>query len=115
MKLLLAILLTINTSPILTHPSIPKSTQDTVAIVVLKQPQSDQEIKQLISPYQDAKLRRIFREAIDGFSVQGSPQTIAELASQNQVLNVSPVTNYQVETEESVKIIGGDVVRQFFD
>ncbi len=115
MKLLLAILLTIKASTILVHPSIPKPTKDTVAIVILEQPQSEQEIKQLISPYKDVKLRRIFREAIDGFSVQGSPQTIAQLASQSHVLNVSPVTNYQVETEESVKIIGGEAVRSYFD
>ena len=115
MKLLLAILLSIQTPKILIHPPIPKPTQDTVAIVVLENPQSEQEINQLIRPYKDVKLRRVFEEAIDGFSIQGSPESIAQLAKQKQILNVSPVNQYKAETEESVRIIGGDAVRSFFD
>jgi minor extracellular serine protease Vpr len=110
MKLLLAVLLTIQV-----HPPVPKSTEDTIAIVIMEKPQSEQEIKQLIRPFKDIKLRRVFREALDGFSVLGSPKAIAQLAQQRQILNVSPVTQYQVQTEESVKIIGGDVVRSLFD
>ena len=113
MKLLLALLLALPTSKILIHPPIPKSTQ--IAIVVLEQPQSERAIQQLLTPYKDVKLRRIFHEAIDGFSVQGSPESIARLAKQNHVQTVSPVTKYQAETEESVKIIGGDEVRSIFD
>ncbi|MFJ7726017.1 S8 family serine peptidase [Neobacillus sp. NPDC097160] len=115
MKLLLAILLSIQTPKTLIHPPIPKPTQNTIAIVLLEQPQSEQEINQLIRPYKDVKLRRVFHEAIDGFSIQASPETIAKLAEQQQILNVSPVTQYQAETEESVKIIGIDAVRSFFD
>ncbi|MEH7352177.1 S8 family serine peptidase [Neobacillus drentensis] len=115
MKLLLAILLTLQTPKTLIHPPISKSNQETIAIVILEKPQSEQEIKQLIRPYKDVRLRRVFQEAIDGFSIQGSPQTIAELAEQKRVLNVSPVTQYRVETEESVKIIGGEEVRGYFD
>ena len=115
MKLLLAILLTLQTPKTLIHPPISKSNQETIAIVILEKPQSEQEIKQLIRPYKDVRLRRVFQEAIDGFSIQGSSQTIAELAEQKRVLNVSPVTQYRVETEESVKIIGGEEVRGYFD
>ncbi|WHY77457.1 S8 family serine peptidase [Neobacillus sp. WH10] len=115
MKLLLAILLTLQTPKTLIHPPIPKPNQETIAIVILEKLQSEQEIKQLIRPYKDLKLRHVFQEAIDGFSIQGSPQTIAELAEQKRVLNVSPVTQYRVETEESVKIIGGEEVRGYFD
>src|SRR4051794_17705590 len=113
MKWLLPILLTLQTSTVLIHPPIPKSTK--VAIVVLKQPQSEQEIKQLITPYKDVKLRRIFHEALDGFSIEGSPEAIARLSQQQRILTVSPVAMYQAETEESVKIIGGDEVRRIFD
>ncbi|MFK9091555.1 S8 family serine peptidase [Bacillus salipaludis] len=115
MKLLLAILLSIQTPKTLIHPPIPKPTQNTIAIVLLEQPQSEQEINQLIRPYKDVKLRRVFHEAIDGFSIQASPETIAKMKEQKQILNVSPVTQYQVQTEESVKIIGIDAVRSFFD
>ncbi|MED4202872.1 S8 family serine peptidase [Neobacillus mesonae] len=103
----------------LIHPPIPKSTKDTVAIVVLDKPHTEQEIKRLIKPYKGVKLRRIFQEALDGFSVQGSPATIARLTQQQQqqkqIIHVSPITKYQVQTEESVKIIGVDEVRSFFD
>ncbi|MFZ7943252.1 S8 family serine peptidase [Neobacillus sp. 19] len=112
MKLLLAILLAIQTPKILVHPPIP--TPD-VAIVVLEKPQTEQEIGQLLSPYKEVKLRRVFQEAIDGFSIEGSPEAIARLANQKHILNVSPVNQYQVQTEESVKIIGGEEVRGFFD
>ncbi|EKN66593.1 minor extracellular serine protease [Neobacillus bataviensis LMG 21833] len=115
MKLLLAILLSFQTSKTLIHPPIPKPTQDTIAIVLLEQPQSEQEIKQLLSQYKHVKLRRVFREAIDGFSIEGSTAALAKLAEQRNILNVSPVNQYQAETEESVKIIGGDVVRSIFD
>jgi minor extracellular serine protease Vpr len=113
MKWLLSILLTIQTSTVLIHPPIPTSNQ--VAIVVLKQPQSEQEINRLISPYRDIKLRRIFHEALDGFSIEGSPEAITRLGQQERVLTVSPVAKYQAETEESVKIIGGEEVRRIFD
>ncbi|WP_251028792.1 S8 family serine peptidase [Bacillus sp. ISL-18] len=113
MKWLLSIFLTLQTSTVLIHPPIPKSTQ--VAIVVLKQSQSEQEIKRLISPYQNVKLRRIFHEALDGFSIEGSPEAITRLGQQQRVLTVSPVAQYQAETEESVKIIGGEEVRRIFD
>ncbi|MED3561685.1 S8 family serine peptidase [Bacillus xiapuensis] len=120
-KLILIIILTITiTLPTPTQsqsrklitPPIPN--QQTVAIVITKQPQTIQQIKQLLSLYKDIKLRRIFTEAITGFSIEGSRQTIAKLAENNLILTASPVTSYQAQTEESVKIIGGEEVRGLF-
>ncbi|MCM3116167.1 S8 family serine peptidase [Neobacillus sp. MER 74] len=117
MKLLLALLLAFQTPKILIHPSITDSTQETTAIIILDKPHTDQEIRQLLQPYKGVKLRRIYHEALDGFSVQGSAASLAKLAatSQKQITNVSPVIQYQAETEESVEIIGGEEVRKFFD
>lgn len=115
MKLLLALILAFQAPRTLIHPPIPKPTQETVAIVLLEKPHSEQEINELIRPFRDVKLRRVFTEAITGFSVQGKPPAIARLAGNKQILNISPVTQYQVQTEESVKIIGGDEVRSIFD
>ncbi|MFP5114233.1 S8 family serine peptidase [Bacillaceae bacterium C204] len=116
MKLLLALLLAFQTPKILIHPSITKSRQETTAIIILDKPHTDQEIQQLLQPYKDVKLRRVYREALDGFSVQGSVETLAKLkSSQKQIINVSPVIQYQAETEESVEIIGGKEVRSLFD
>ncbi|MGG3469471.1 S8 family serine peptidase [Neobacillus pocheonensis] len=122
MRLLLALLLALQIpasapafqpSKILIHPPIPKTT--TVAIVVLDKPQSEQEIKMLLQPYKDVKLRRVFHEAINGFSIEANPETIAQLAKHKPIVNVSPIHQYQAETEESVKIIGGEEVRRYFD
>ncbi|GHH98810.1 S8 family serine peptidase [Neobacillus kokaensis] len=133
MKLLLSLLLAFQIMPVselptqthtqtqtkpkqLIHPPIPKSTKETVAIVVLDRRHTEEEIKRLIKSYKGLRLRRIFQEALDGFSIQGTPEAIARLTQQQkQMIHVSPVTKYQVQTEESVKIIGGDEVRGFFD
>ncbi|MEH7082312.1 S8 family serine peptidase [Neobacillus drentensis] len=117
MKLLLALLLAFQTPKILIHPSITENTKETTAIIILDKPQTEQQIRQLLQPYKDIKLRRVYHDALDGFSVQGSAEALAKLAttSRKQITNVSPVIQYQAETEESVKIIGGEEVRSLFD
>ncbi|MDR6999367.1 S8 family serine peptidase [Neobacillus niacini] len=119
-KLILIIILTIITIPSHTQSQSrkliipPIQNQQTVAIVITKQPQTTQQIKQLLTPYRDIKLRRIFTEAITGFSIEGNRKAITKLAENFKILNVSSVTSYQAQTEESVKIIGGDEVRGLF-
>lgn len=94
-------------------PPIPK---ERVAIVVLDNPQSPQDIQQLIKPYKDIHLRHVFQEAIYGFSVEGNPESIEKLAqTSKQIISVSPVNQYMAQAEESVKIIGGEEVRGLFD
>ncbi|TDL72196.1 peptidase S8 [Rhodococcus qingshengii] len=94
-------------------PPIPK---ERVAIVVLEEPQSPQDIEQLIKPYKDIHLRHVFQEAIYGFSVEGNPESIEKLAeASKQIISVSPVNQYKVQAEESVKIIGGEEIRGLFD
>jgi minor extracellular serine protease Vpr len=114
--LLLVLLFSIETpasARSLETPPIPK---ERVAIVILENPQSEQEINQILKPFKDIKLRRVFTEAIYGFSVEGSPESIAKLAENHkQIVNISPVARYQVQTEESIKMIGGDLVRGIFD
>jgi minor extracellular serine protease Vpr len=111
--LLLSCQTTTSAARTLTAPPIPK---ERVAIVVLEKAQSKQEIQQALQPYKDLQLRRVFQEALYGFSVEGNPESIARLAEEYEdVITVSPVTNYQVQAEEGVKIIGGEEVRGFFD
>ncbi|MDF2787403.1 MAG: peptidase [Neobacillus sp.] len=95
-------------------PPIPK---ERIAIVVLDNPQSPQDIQLLIKPYKDIHLRHVFQEAIYGFSVEGNPESIEKLAQQNskQIISVSPVNQYKAEGEEGVKIIGGEEIRGLFD
>ncbi|WP_419954995.1 S8 family serine peptidase [Neobacillus niacini] len=94
-------------------PPIPK---ERIAIVVLDQPQSPQDIQQLIKPFKDIHLRRVFQEAINGFSVEGNPESIEKLAQNSkQIISVSPVNQYKAQVEEGVKIIGGEEIRGLFD
>jgi minor extracellular serine protease Vpr len=91
-------------------PPLPKDNR--IAIVVLQQPHTEAEIKQMIAPYKGLKLRRMFTEALNGFSVEGD---ISMLAHQKQIYAISPVNQYSAQTEEGVKIIGGEEVRKFYD
>jgi minor extracellular serine protease Vpr len=94
-------------------PPIPK---ERVAIVVLEEPQTPQDIQQLIKPYNDIHLRHVFTEAIYGFSVEGNPESIEKLAEKSkQIISISPVNQYKVQGEEGVKIIGGEKIRGLFD
>src|SRR4051794_41872808 len=94
-------------------PPIPK---ERIAIVVLDNPQSPQDIQQIIKPYKDIQLRHVFQEAIYGFSVEGNPESIEKLAqSSKQIISVSPVNEYKVQTERSFNIIGGEEIRGYFD
>ncbi|MEH7107578.1 peptidase S8, partial [Bacillus sp. JJ1764] len=99
MKLLLALLLAFQTPNLLITPPIPVSTKDEIAIVILNQPKSEQEIKQLLAPYRKIKLRRVFNEAITGFSVQGPPAEMTLLAAKQSITHISPVTEYRAEVE----------------
>ncbi|MEH7180687.1 S8 family serine peptidase [Neobacillus vireti] len=94
-------------------PPIPKQR---IAIVVLENQQSPQDIQQMIKPYKDIHLRRVFQEAIYGFSVEGNPASIEKLGQNSkEIISVSPINEYKVQTEESVKIIGGEEIRGLFD
>jgi minor extracellular serine protease Vpr len=100
------LLLPIHSAAISTPP-IPK---ETIAIVLLKNAQSELEIKKLLSPYPELQLRTIFHDAVNGFSVRGNFDTIEKLTDSNQIINVSPVSTYQAESEENIKMIGAEVV-----
>lgn len=111
-KLILAITLAFSTHPTLATPPIPK---EKTAIVMLKGPQSMQEIQKLLAPYPDLHLRYIFKETLNGFSVEGKPESIEALSKNKEMMCVTPVSKYQADAEENVKMIGGEEVRMFFD
>jgi minor extracellular serine protease Vpr len=97
------------------QPQIPTDNTNTVAIVRLQKPQTEKEIRHLVAAHPDIKLRKIFHEALDGFSVEGSPPAIAALTKEKQVITVSSVNEYHAEMEGNVRIIGGEEIRGFFD
>jgi len=101
----------------LIHPPIPEESPQTkkIAIVTMPSRATEEEINQLLKPYKDLHIRHIFTEALDGFSVQGTHESLEKLAMTNQVESVSPVSTYSVQSENNIEIIGGEKIRGYFD
>ncbi|SFB03777.1 MULTISPECIES: S8 family serine peptidase [unclassified Bacillus (in: firmicutes)] len=101
----------------LEHPPIPVESTETskIAIVITKKPLNEQEIKTLLEPYQDLELRYVFKHALTGFSVKGKSKTLQKLEGIEEVQLVSHAQSYSIDGEESVKMIGAEDVRGYFD
>ncbi len=80
------------------HPPIPQESPNTekVAIVMLEKQQSPQEI---LAKHPELELRYVFEHALLGFSVKGPASALDRLTKQENILRVSPVNTYQVETD----------------
>ncbi|MBP2243007.1 minor extracellular serine protease Vpr [Cytobacillus eiseniae] len=98
-------------------PPIPEEPSDIekVAIVILDQQKSEAEIRALANAHPNIELRHIYNYAINGFSVKGKQTDIDQLGKSIDISMISPVNTYKVHAEESVKMIGGEEVRGFFD
>lgn len=81
----------------LKHPPIPVEPPQTekIAIVVLDKPQPPETI---LNNFPEIKLRYVFEHALTGFSVKGPAQALERLAKQSNIMKVSPVATYQVES-----------------
>ncbi len=101
----------------LEHPSIPQEapTSEKVAIVMLEEEKSEQEIRKLVQKIPRLQLRHIYKYALKGFSVKGRQTDIEQLTKLVRVGMISPVNIYKAHEEESIKMIGGQEVRGFFD
>lgn len=101
----------------LSHPPIPADPPkvEKVAIILLKEQSSHSEIQRLLKSYRDLSLRHIFGEVLNGFSIKGPAEQIEKLRQHHKVLDITPVQTYKVERSESVKLIGGEKVRGYFD
>lgn len=101
----------------LQHPPIPEDdpTIEKVAIVMIEEDKNEQEIRKLVQKIPGLELRQIYKYAINGFSVKGKPKDIDELTKLVRIGLISPVNTYRAHAEESIKMIGGEEVRGFFD
>jgi minor extracellular serine protease Vpr len=125
----------------LIHPPIPKEAFDSeqVAIILLKKNLPHSDIVKLLQPHSDLKLRYIFTEVLQGFSVKGPKNQIEKLQGHHEIINISQVQTYNVEEQpahwkrksetseappserynpngpENIKLIGGEKVRGIFD
>ncbi|NHM30093.1 S8 family serine peptidase [Neobacillus terrae] len=95
-------------------PPVPYE-KEQIAIVLLKEPKTESQIKALLSSYPGLQLRHIFSEALYGFSVKGDAETIGKLSFKEDIMKISPAYSYQADMEENIKMIGGEAVRGYFD
>ncbi len=99
----------------LTHPQVPREdkSEKKIAIVLTDKFQTKAEIEKRLADKPDVKLRRVFKHALPGYSVEGPLQAIEEIEGAKQV---SPVQSYQAEASvTNIELIGGEKVRGIFD
>jgi minor extracellular serine protease Vpr len=101
----------------LEHPPLPTDSpqEERVAIVLLEEKKSQQEIHRMVKAHPQLVLRHIFTEALNGFSVKGSIAALEKLAQTNMIEAVEHVQTYRVSSNENIDIIGGNAVRGKFD
>lgn len=99
------------------HPPIPEESPQSEKIAIITTPKNltKQEIQSILSGYPDITIRYIYKHALNGFSVKGSQASLSKLAQSNKIEMVSPVKTYEVQQEENIEIIGGNIVRGMFD
>lgn len=108
------LLFAVNTSAshVLTVPEQSEEAQ--VAIVVAKEGGNASELKQQIMA-SGLELRKTFQHTLLGYSVRGTPAQFRKLESAESVSFVSPVNIYTVHSADNIKLIGGDLIRGYFD
>ncbi|MGM0901394.1 MAG: S8 family serine peptidase [Bacillota bacterium] len=97
------------------HPQIPAEDKQAnkVAIVLTDEFQTEENIKKLLAKHPEIKLRRVFKHALPGYSVEGPLQELEKIQGAKQV---SPVQSYKAEaTATNIELIGGEKVRGIFD
>ena len=99
----------------LVHPKIPSQdkNENKVAIVLTEEFQSKQEIEKQLMHNPEVKVRRVFKHAIPGYSVEGPLHALEKIPGAK---HVSPVQSYKIDaTATNIELIGGEKVRGIFD
>jgi len=80
-------------------PPIPQENPQTekVAIVLTEQPVEEQQIKNQLKNLKNTKLRRIFKHAVNGYSVKGPISELQQLEMAHDIQLLSEVNTYKVE------------------
>jgi minor extracellular serine protease Vpr len=83
----------------LLHPPIPAEDPhaEKIAIVLTEHPLTEQKINAQLKKLKSIKLRRVFKHAVTGYSVQGPIAELRKLEKWNDVELVSEVNTYKVE------------------
>lgn len=94
----------------LQHPPIPAENphEQKIAIVLTEHPISEKEINWQLQKLRNTKLRRIFKHAIEGYSVQGPISELRQLEETNEIKLVSEVNTYTVENSSLLQPISAN-------
>ncbi|WP_276205135.1 S8 family serine peptidase [Bacillus sp. MUM 13] len=98
-------------------PPLPVASQSKVirAIVALDNKATVSDISSVLKKYPSLHLRKVYKHAINGFSVSGKTSEISSLKREMKVKFVTEVSIYHAEGDESIPFIGADKVRNYFD
>ncbi|OCA82393.1 peptidase S8 [Bacillus sp. FJAT-27225] len=68
-----------------------------MVIITMKTKAKEEQIQSLLKKYPRVKLRHVFSEAIQGFSIEGEHEQLARLKKEEWVETFSPVQQYETE------------------
>ena len=80
---------------------------------------SHEEIHHLVNKYRDLQLRKIYKYALNGFSVKGPSYILEKLAKETPYASLSIVNQYKAshiyQPSDNMQIIGGEEVKGILD
>lgn len=97
-------------------PPLPEESlqEEEIAIVVLKKGESVKNSKDKLEAA-GVKIRQTFQYALNGFSISGTKANIEKVKAVADISVVSTVQRYTVQSEDNIKLIGGEAIRGYFD
>lgn len=98
-------------------PPLPETSANerVIAIVILKEALAKHGVEKLLSDYPTLKLRYVYKHALDGFSIEGTRKDIAAIKQEAATENISEISTYKADGEDSIPFIGGDIACGLLD
>ena len=99
-------------------PTFDPNTEQ-IAILTLEKEISQEEIHHLINKYSNIQLRKVYKYALNGFSVKGPARTLDKLIKETPYASMSIVNQYKAshsyQPSDNMQIIGGEEIKGIFD
>ncbi|WP_404429733.1 S8 family serine peptidase [Sutcliffiella horikoshii] len=110
---------TTNTPKYPKRPPLPVSKDNELeeqTVILIVEENSQNAIQALIQQkYPNLKIKRTYTAVFKGFAIHGPLKDLDKLQKEQGILEVSPVTNYTPNIDESVPFIGGEKMHRLFD
>ncbi|WP_404469127.1 S8 family serine peptidase [Sutcliffiella horikoshii] len=110
---------TTNTPKYPKRPPLPVSKDNELeeqTVILIVEENSQNAIQNVIQQkYPNLKIKRTYTAVFKGFAIHGPLKDLEKLQKEQGILEVSPVTNYTPNIDESVPFIGGEKMHRLFD